>query len=259
MVVGLPVVAPARAVIEASMLLSLEAALVSADSALNRQTCTPDQLRRMFARLNHWPGSQRIHVVLHHMDGRAESPGETRSRFMFWRQGLPVPELQFHVYDEGGELVAITDFAWHEQKVFGEFDGQVKYGRLLREGEEPGDAVFREKRREDLVRAITGIRLRSARRARPASPGEDCGSVRAHPRARGLSRRTTQPGLHTDNCLFTHRARCVKRQEPFFTRETGRRHQPADHAQTSNLPASRRAFTSLRNRAASAPSTRRWS
>lgn len=156
MVVGLPVVAPARAVIEASMLLSLEAALVSADSALNRQTCTPDQLRRMFARLNHWPGSQRIHVVLHHMDGRAESPGETRSRFMFWRQGLPVPELQFHVYDEGGELVAITDFAWHEQKVFGEFDGQVKYGRLLREGEEPGDAVFREKRREDLVRAITG-------------------------------------------------------------------------------------------------------
>lgn len=152
---GLPVVVPARAVIEAATRLTLESALVSADSALNRRTCTPDDLHRTFREMNHWPGSQHIHVVLHHMDGRAESPGETRARFLFWRQGVPTPDLQFSVYD-GGKLVAVTDFVWHDRKTFGEFDGAVKYGRLLREGEDPGEAVFREKIREDLVRDITG-------------------------------------------------------------------------------------------------------
>lgn len=34
----------------------------------------------------------------------------------------------------------------------GEFDGQVKYGRLLRPGQSPGDAVFAEKVREDRLR-----------------------------------------------------------------------------------------------------------
>ena len=36
--------------------------------------------------------------------------------------------------------------------MLGEFDGQVKYGRLLRPGQAPGDAVFDEKRREDALR-----------------------------------------------------------------------------------------------------------
>ena len=94
--------------------------------------------------------------MLNQMDGRVESVGETRSLYLFWRQGLPRPELQFEVYDENGCLIAVLDFVWHRERVFGEFDGKVKYGRLLRKGEDPGDAVFREKKREDLVRSITG-------------------------------------------------------------------------------------------------------
>lgn len=154
---GLPVTTPWRAVIEAATVLTMEAALVSTDSALHQRVCTPDQLRRTFETLNHWPGSQHVHVVLHHMDGRAETPGETRSRYLFWRWGLPRPVLQFEVYDATGQLVAVTDFAWPDHKLFGEFDGKVKYGRFLRPGETPGDAVFREKQREDLVRSLTGF------------------------------------------------------------------------------------------------------
>ena len=37
-----------------------------------------------------------------------------------------------------------------------EFDGRVKYGRLLKPGEDPGDAVFKEKLREDALRRATG-------------------------------------------------------------------------------------------------------
>lgn len=157
-VAGLAVVTPARAVIEAATVQNLESAIISADNALFLRRCTPPALHEMFGQLHHWPGSQKIHVVLQQMDGRAESVGESRSRFLFWRQGLPRPELQFKVYDAGGRLVAVTDFVWHEYGVFGEFDGKVKYGRFLKQGEEPGEAVFREKQREDLVRALTGYR-----------------------------------------------------------------------------------------------------
>ena len=50
----------------------------------------------------------------------------------------------------------IIDFAWPKHGVYGEFDGRVKYGRLLKPGQDPGDVVFAEKRREDLVRLTTG-------------------------------------------------------------------------------------------------------
>ncbi len=42
---------------------------------------------------------------------------------------------------------------WEAERLLGEFDGRVKYGRLLRPGQEPGDVVFEEKRREDAMRA----------------------------------------------------------------------------------------------------------
>ncbi|MGH3564545.1 MAG: hypothetical protein ACRDRH_00645 [Pseudonocardia sp.] len=45
-----------------------------------------------------------------------------------------------------------VDFGWPGLRTVGEFDGRVKYGRLLRPGQDPGDAVFEEKRREDLIR-----------------------------------------------------------------------------------------------------------
>jgi very-short-patch-repair endonuclease len=48
------------------------------------------------------------------------------------------------------------DFAWPELKVWVEVDGRAKYGRWLRPGESPTDAVLREKLREDAIREATG-------------------------------------------------------------------------------------------------------
>lgn len=41
---------------------------------------------------------------------------------------------------------------WEEHDPVGEFDGRVEYGRLLRPGDDPDDAVFEEQRREDAGR-----------------------------------------------------------------------------------------------------------
>ena len=94
--------------------------------------------------------------MLRLLDGGSQSVGESLESYLFWRMHLPRPELQYRVYDRHGELIGITDFAWPEHGVYGEFDGKVKYGRLLKPGQDPGDVVFAEKRREDLIRGATG-------------------------------------------------------------------------------------------------------
>ena len=85
-------------------------------------------------------------------DGRSESVGESRSRVILHRWKLAPSALQFEVHSRDGVLLGRSDFAWEVDRLLGEFDGRVKYGRLLRPGQQSGDAVFDEKRREDAIR-----------------------------------------------------------------------------------------------------------
>lgn len=92
--------------------------------------------------------------VIAFLDGGSESPGESLSRIVLARAGIPQPSLQHQVSNDRGTVLARCDFAWPDRATIGEFDGKVKYGRLLRAGEDPGDVVFREKRREDALRDL---------------------------------------------------------------------------------------------------------
>lgn len=67
---------------------------------------------------------------------------------------IPAPVLQLDVYDGGGRFIGRSDFGWKEAGLLGEFDGRVKYGKLLRPGEDPTDVVIREKQREDRLRRV---------------------------------------------------------------------------------------------------------
>ena len=51
-----------------------------------------------------------------------------------------------------GGSTAYTDFGWSRQRTVGEFDGKVKYGRLLKPGQDAGEVVYAEKLREDAIR-----------------------------------------------------------------------------------------------------------
>ena len=78
--------------------------------------------------------------------------GESRSRVILHRWKLAPSALQFEIRSRDGGLVGRSDFAWEAERLVGEFDGRIKYGRLLRPGQDAGDAVFAEKRREDAIR-----------------------------------------------------------------------------------------------------------
>jgi hypothetical protein len=165
------VVKPVRAALEAGSLMSTEGAVVVLDSLLHKGYRRED-LEAGFAQMQYWPFWRGLQVAVRLADGRSESVGESRSRYLCYAQSLPMPELQFEVRDHSGALLGITDLAWPEHRLLGEFDGKIKYGRLLREGEQAGDAVFREKLREDALREATGwsmVRLVWADLYRPAA------------------------------------------------------------------------------------------
>ena len=146
---------PAAAVIENTTLTGVEGGLVSADSALHQGFVTEEQLWRNFDERIQWPNSRSARMVLTLADGLSESVGETRFRHLCWRAGLPKPELQVKIYAPDGTHFATCDFGWRDRRALGEFDGRIKYGRLLKPGQRVEDVITAEKDREDKVREYT--------------------------------------------------------------------------------------------------------
>jgi hypothetical protein len=149
---GTAVTSVARTVVDLARCLPFAPALAVADAALLGQRATGPQLFAVLDRGVGTRGTRSARRVVAAADGRSESVGESRSRALMLDAGLLMPDLQVEVRRDDGRLVGRSDFGWREHRLLGEFDGQVKYGRLLRPGQEPGDAVFEEKRREDALR-----------------------------------------------------------------------------------------------------------
>jgi hypothetical protein len=144
---------PARAIWEVACRSSLEGGVVTADSALHQSPELKESLRGLHDHFALFPGSTKARTVMRLADGRSESPGESITRVQFHRYGIPMPEPQFHVIGPRSELIGIADFYWEDFRHLGEFDGKIKYQKLLRAFESPSDCVIREKRREDEMRA----------------------------------------------------------------------------------------------------------
>lgn len=161
---GVRVTSAARTVADLARTLPTEPALVTVDGALHRAwrrihtrrpdpgAATADEVAGLLARFTGRRGAGAARHVLALADARSESPGESRSRHRIRMAGLPAPVTQWTV--PGTNLR--TDFAWPRLGVVGEFDGKVKYGRGQRPGEDPREVLWREKRREDRIRA-TGL------------------------------------------------------------------------------------------------------
>lgn len=168
------VVKPIRAGLEAACLAPIASGLVTLDSVIDLGLGTLDEIHEGFERLSGHPNSRRLQITVRLTRKGSQSVGETLGRHLMWTQHLPEPQLQFEVRDEWGNLLGTTDFAWPAYGLLGEFDGMIKYGRLRRDGETPGDAVEREKKREDALRGETGwmmVRFIWAELFRPGPTG----------------------------------------------------------------------------------------
>ena len=169
---GLLVVKEPRCVVEVLLRAGVEPGLTVVDSALHAGRIEKAHVTELVDSMLRRRGHRTADLVLRLADGRAASVGESRSRYLYWCQGLPRPEVQFEVRDADGRLVGICDLAWPDHCLLFEFDGRVKYGRLLKPGQDAGDAVFAEKLREDALRRATGWAVERATWADLSHPAE---------------------------------------------------------------------------------------
>lgn len=156
---GLQVLRPERCVVEAASRSTNEAALCLFESGLRDGLFTQEQLLRQHEIMQWWPYMRHVHIPVRMADARSGSIGESRGKWMFRSLGLPAPVSQYEVRHPDGELAGTCDWGWPDRGVLGEFDGRIKYGRLLRPGQNPSDVVFAEKRREDVIRELTDFRM----------------------------------------------------------------------------------------------------
>lgn len=172
------VVKPVRAALEAASLTDVAGGLVVLDSVVALGKGDLEELYAGFDAMGGHPRSRKLQITVRLARKGGESIGETLSRHLMFRAGIPEPVLQFEVRDEWGTLIGTTDFAWPDHGLLGEFDGMVKYGRLRKEGETAGDAVEREKTREDRLREETGWLMIRLIWAELFNPGETAARLR---------------------------------------------------------------------------------
>lgn len=120
--------------------------------AAERLGVTPEEWDRCIDAGYRRPGSASAQFAIAFRDKRAESPGESLGRLRFHQVGIPAPELQYRVMD-GHRLVARCDYRWPGLRLVSEFDGLIKYGRLLLDGTSIEEVILAEKAREDDIRA----------------------------------------------------------------------------------------------------------
>lgn len=158
-VTGEQVLRPERCVLEASSRAKNEVALCLIEAGLRCRAFDRKQLEAAYQILQFWPFMRHLHIPIRIADGRSGSIGESRGIWTFFSLRIPLPERQVEVLDDSGKLIAVTDWKWPSYNLYGEFDGKIKYGRLLKPGQDPGDAVFEEKKREDLIREVADAKM----------------------------------------------------------------------------------------------------
>jgi hypothetical protein len=150
---NMPVTSLARTVLDLARTLPMTQAVAAGDRALTLGL-TRTELDAGLVAMKRWPGVRAARRVVEFLDIRSESVGESVSRVRLMEDGLPASEPQHEIYRPDGQFLARVDFYWKEQRTVGEFDGKIKYGRLLKPGQRIEDVIFEEKLREDAVRDL---------------------------------------------------------------------------------------------------------
>ena len=134
-VTGLRVTTPARTWMDCAAIMPFDYLVAMGDAILHRRLAEPSALQD----LSQWGYRRRgivaIRAALLLLDGRAESPGESRVRVLLIGGGIDAPLCNHNVV-ERGRWIARVDMAWVREKVIVEYDGAVH----LEEGQRRRDA-----------------------------------------------------------------------------------------------------------------------
>ena len=157
-VAGLRTASPVRVAVDVALTCSASQAVAVADHGLRLDMFTREQYAECLADRARTRDRLRASWVGEFATPLAGSAGESVERVLLDALGFPEPVLQHRFTDARG-LIGFTDFAWPDHGLLAEFDGLQKYvDRDLRGTATVEEVVVREKRREDRLRAVAGVR-----------------------------------------------------------------------------------------------------
>ena len=105
-------------------------ALVALDMALASKRTDVQSLRSYVAWAQGAHGVPRMRSLIE-LAAPAESPMETRLRWLLLQRGLPAPEVQVDLHDRGGRFVGRADLYYPNARLVIEFDGGVHRDKLV--------------------------------------------------------------------------------------------------------------------------------
>lgn len=138
---GCPVFSIARTIVDVAR-RDRRDGLIAADAALFERLVDRSGLQQALALAARRPGVAPARAVLDLADPGGESPLESLTRLAIHDSGLPAAQLQVRIPVSGGRRYRV-DMCWPERRLIVELDGRDKYS---------DDALWQEKRREDLLR-----------------------------------------------------------------------------------------------------------
>lgn len=136
---------PARTAFDLARRGHPDQALAWVDAVLRGTAATNAELQAVIDRHPHTRGVRQARVLAALADSRAESPPESRLRWILHDAGLPPPTPQLVVRDGYGRFVARLDLGWEALKVGAEYDGAQHRER---------DQHGRDLARHNLLRAL---------------------------------------------------------------------------------------------------------
>ena len=119
-----------RALSDLCLRWSTVEALIAIDMALSSKCTDKEALRRYCEGAKGRAGSARMRALVQ-IAAAAESPMETRLRWLLLRRGMPRPEVQAQLCDEAGRFVGRADLYYPTARLVVEFDGGNHRERLV--------------------------------------------------------------------------------------------------------------------------------
>jgi hypothetical protein len=142
---GIPVTSLERTIADLVLRANREDAVSLLDAALNTGTIRSEEVAAIRLMTRGRPGCQRAVDWFSQVDGRAESPLESRVRLVLADAGRRPEELQWVVHSEGA-TVARLDMAWPSRRLALEADGVAPH--------ELPSALFRDRERQNALVAL---------------------------------------------------------------------------------------------------------
>lgn len=141
---GVRLTSPARTFIDLAAMLSLPDLVAVGDAAVRGYDVPIDEFVMVLNRRLRYRGKVLARRAVPLLDGRAESPPESRLRVHLVEDGLPTPEVNAVITDEDGQFLARCDLVYRRWGVVVEYDGEVHASRRVRHSDAARRTLLRE-------------------------------------------------------------------------------------------------------------------